>query len=597
MPGTDRSSWRSCRRGAIGAALALALSGCVGGGEGAKSSTPRLYSATDRWAIRLGVGDGEFTFQGRYLEELQRVGAIQSLNGLLAARSKENVTRANYKNRLGLPRLAFNGVKSISAQPHPYIKNGPIIRRLEKMRDALLAQWPGVKPDIRIVVSTNLEPGGASLPNEITMNLGTLVSDAKGEAAPAQRVAAVLAHELAHVLLDHHRREEFVERQKLLAGSIASTSVAAAQIAQTRARRSGNGLELYDGNPKKAEKARRWAFVGTVANMVVVEGLVGGSWQREFEEQADVLGLDLQFRAGLDEGGAFESLDLLADFEATKKTRLERQDEDAKARIAEAESKHGKNPAVMFEVGPTILLGASQAAINDIWDWVAGQHPTPARRLETLNTYLELRYDDFETDATPPSTLTAAFPSKRLDNFHRGITAAIAAQDALAKNDIGAARRQIKAAKRTRAKGHPELLYTEALIEETVGNNRKAIRLMEAIPRDYDTPHKVYTDLAKLYLATDRISRASVVLNQGEKIYGRKNYIVHLLMLAFRQGQFEKADALYAECRGLKDEPGLEGIPDACARTYSQEAVEAKRDPNPPKDPNPGFLQQLLGAG
>lgn len=160
----------------------------------------------------------------------------------------------------------------------------------------LLASWPAARPGMKVYVSTDVRYAAESaVGGGIWITRGTL-----DRAQSEDEIAFILAHEAAHVLLDHQHDRGGTQKTKDDVARLVSVGASIAiQVASDRRKAS------------VTEDALR-----TVAITAIVDGVADSllfpSWSRDQEERADALGMDLLLRAGYSRNGAKAVFDQLA---------------------------------------------------------------------------------------------------------------------------------------------------------------------------------------------------------------------------------------------------------------------------------------------
>ncbi len=199
------------------------------------------------------------------------------------------------------------------------------------------------------------------------------------------QLAALVAHELAHVLLKHHGADLFGRYQKQL--------VSAWQL--------GIGLraDLEARRVSAAEKER--LGLAELSIRLTELGLMP-AWGRRQEEQADALATDLLVKAGYNHNAMVDCLQMLKEFdEATRKS-----EEEVAEELAELAK---QSPAESFKAGMKRLM-----------ETVSSTHPSPQARIESVVIYQDRHY----AEILLPESRNAAFqkavaPAHSLINNYR----------------------------------------------------------------------------------------------------------------------------------------------------------------------------------
>jgi Zn-dependent protease with chaperone function len=169
-----------------------------------------------------------------------------------------------------------------------------LVSHLNGVAKRLTSASPVTGVPLRVHLRAFLGYGAVSTPDaNVYLDLGLLhLLQSEDE------VAAVLAHELGHVMLDHHASDGFAWWQKrgLQAGELASTL-------EEKATEMGIAARAKTANGKREkQEALLWANLNVLSP----------TWNRAQELEADVVAADLLARAGYNVTALFSMLDALA---------------------------------------------------------------------------------------------------------------------------------------------------------------------------------------------------------------------------------------------------------------------------------------------
>ena len=181
-------------------------------------------------------------------------------------------------------------------------------------------------------VSSGLAPGGQALPDQLSINVGLLAS----EDVTARKVAFVMGHEISHILLRHYEREEFLKQQEDVAKTAAAVAIVAAYATEMRAKKTPNGITFVLEDEGDVTEAAMMSIGALVVSQILADGVFESAWSRVQEFESDQLGYDLMQAIGLPGRASTDMLTDLAQFEKQKKTRLEKMEKVAEARMNEA---------------------------------------------------------------------------------------------------------------------------------------------------------------------------------------------------------------------------------------------------------------------
>lgn len=249
---------------------------------------------------------------------------------------------------------------------------------LEKLkRSSMVERVPGQV----IVVANDQMDAGATADGNIYMSSG-YIRELKNE----DQLAALLAHELSHVLLRHHDSNAFVRVQKQLS-TYASLGM---NIRNTVDKLAGNAASGVLSSGQK-EVLQHMELLISVSDMALHP-----AWGRRQEAEADRLGMDLLVKAGYSyQDGMIPWLEAVAKWDAiqdaNKAELFKKQQESMQALMA-----GGK-----FEDSVKQGLGF---ALNDIKGQLASSHEGGDKRMNDLDAYFIKAYNETVPTVKPTTT-------------------------------------------------------------------------------------------------------------------------------------------------------------------------------------------------
>ena len=451
----------------------------------------------------------------------------------------------------------------------------PVPRRVERelveLRDCLLAGWAGEAAAPEVVVSSNLLPGGEAVPDRVTLYLGLLA----GEDATAAKTAFVLAHELAHTLLDHYDRVEFLQGQERVTAGLATAGVVASVLAETDVRRQGDQLDVAVADQDAVDSDTRAVLAAFAVGRILLDGVIESSWSREQELQADLLGVDLLVNGGVPRFAAPNALQAVQAFEAQRETRLARFEDIAAYRIEQAVETG--ELATIVDTAAGVVVEAGRRGLADLYDIVDAPTLDVDARMTALRDYDEHAFVGRDVAAMTVGEpcevggLEQALADPRMGRLYDAVFAANGVELALLEGDRATARARVDEALAGELRYHPLARIAAYRFARAENDRRAALAHLRAIRRDADTPISVYTFLAAELLRADQPVEARRVLDEGRRHYPDDPF--HPLRL----------QTAYA----LDDEAAADAIAQACARSehYRIRAACARIvDSNAPAD-------------
>lgn len=464
---------------------------------------------------------------------------------------------------------------------------------LNEMAQLILAQWAGPRPEVRVQLLAHPSPRafayGSGL---ITISTGFLQ-----ELASVDAVAAVLAHELAHILLRHDDRRGSTEVALSMVAGLASSGTVYGQAAQESgaAKKGAKGAQAtvsFTMSPA----IRNRLVTGYAADAILAETLLPiAKTKKEYE--ADRLAVDLLVRSPFAADGQAEVFEKLARVEAAAGERVNRAGDLVGGLTAEL--LYGKpggrsDTTNTLMAGGAVLAGAlGKAAFTKIAGKSDGVADADKRRQAYLD-YARVYGGEYPlANAGDPQVkafaarLSAMKGSPGWKSAMASIEASVKLKEAMdsfadyerAKTSgtsaIVASPPPMPAAASIPA--HPQVpmsFWARGVASVFEGRVGEALKSLDSGAKLPHFPLAAYRDLATLHYQGRNLPRLTAVVAQAENLVGND-----LPMLDFKVGAAmlankpEEAEVLAARC--LRD--GQAEAYAACTRMLGYDAACAPR--------------------
>ena len=361
----------------------------------------------------------------------------------------------------------------------------------------------------------------------IFINVG-LLHDVDSE----DELAAVMAHELAHVLYRHHGSDWFARSQKIAAQVLnLKDAVQAAAQGDTSAK------------PSKATIAI--AIASEVSDRIIAPNL----WNKAQEREADGLGLDLLIAAGYRSGAARTSMERLASYDAEMRRRAQEQmDEFTTGAQTEMNETIKKGDLSQIVIG--LVEGAGKVmgkAAKAVIDTIGGGYDPAEVRGELIDAYINREYLLApRPQSTPLPWKTPGHPTAAvLANYE----AARKAKSALGEGKLDEAESLIRRAvgAPTKAVGDPRVVWFELRAKQ--GNLHKANRNLEIASDGPEPAFVVYEMMIESQLADGRTDEAvRLVEKAAQRLGDPPNLYPYQIAIFLGAEKKAAALALYTKC-------------------------------------------------
>lgn len=248
---------------------------------------------------------------------------------------------------------------------------------LQKLKDASgIAEVPG---RVYLVPSSALDASSTADGN-VFVSLGYLRT-----LAAEDEVVALLAHELAHVLLHHHDSNFFSKIQKQAQAWFAAGSVVKNQLDKLDQAQQGGAVTL---NASQNRTLRKMQLA-----IQLTDGALQPAWGRKQESEADRLAFDLLVKAGYSGAAMNRWLQRIADWEAEQNKTREQQQAEVQASV-ELLASAGK-------LDEALNKGVKNAG-NTLVEMLGTRHDDANKRLEDMAAYTGKLYPELPRVAIRP---------------------------------------------------------------------------------------------------------------------------------------------------------------------------------------------------
>lgn len=336
-------------------------------------------------------------------------------------------------------------------------------------------------------------------------------------------LAAVLAHEMAHVVYAHHDTDWFVKSQYQI---LAVTSLAREA-----------GQQLLKNTPQgTAPKIEKWLGLGVIA-LQVSEAVLNPAWTREQEDEADRLGMDILIRAGYNPEALVSVLQKMGAWEAhLDSSRTMDRPEPPTTPSADTGGLLG------------MVAGQMQLALGDALHELGKTHYPAEQRIESVLGYLDRAHPnvDFPEAAALPWHGSPRHPiAALLANY----AAANEARKALEARDL---KQAIKLATTsvsdpTRNDVMPRMTFMD--IRGAQGDQKAARSNIELARASPEPAWVVYEALLKDAYARRRWNDAEALISEAEGRLGPTPLLIPERIRVYkRTGREQEATQLAVDC-------------------------------------------------
>jgi|GEM_PF-6550790 len=313
------------------------------------------------------------TFEGRYIDTVdpnivaahgrERDGAeVRGLNDLEASQ--------------GLATMNIGGLVD-APEMLSYLRN--VLARI-------VGVYPYDKPAISIFIDASDRGTAQATPDaEIYVSLGFLEKvETEGQ------LAMVLAHEAAHILLNHFSRQDYLDAQRSTVTAISGVALLARTAKDIDVGKDASGsYELQNNAANLEDKSKDLEATSWLINRAS-DHVLGNFWSRNQEEAADLLAADLLVKAGYNPRAGADLFRLLVELRAEEASYLDFLKKRQEIGFRKAEASEGS-----IEFASNLLKSASDTVggmAQKVWQDINSTHVDPAERQEVMNAYRKREY-------------------------------------------------------------------------------------------------------------------------------------------------------------------------------------------------------------
>ena len=439
---------------------------------------------------------------------------------------------------------------------------------LNEVLAKLAAQSPVRDVPAHVYVRAANEWGAMATPDaDIYVNIATLQSlDSEDE------IAALLGHELSHVLLRHTDSDaiESVQRHALQLSSLAMSmrDQVNSSSSHGRAHRGGDDARV-------TEQAQA---------LLLSSAVILPAWTREQENQADQLGLDLMVRAGYRPQAA---LDLLAKQDEVDKARQKSPqgqflEQQIKALLMQSLGDASKKIDAVADRGSEnqLLGGVVKKVLGDVADAGAHQlaqlqqgHVSAEERRTELQAYLGREYAGATAASTTPDGWPAVKSADEVADVLEGYANASEAMDRLFENDLRSAEKLARAGLIGPTKTHAYPNAVMAAVRQAQGRPRDALINYETALKGPEPAGRIFIEVSNFYAHAGNRSKAQELMEEGFRRFQEAPGLMPALIQTYRTtGKPLEAQKLMARC--ILQYPKLEAL---CGESESNPTAHAGR--------------------
>lgn len=342
-------------------------------------------------------------------------------------------------------------------------------------------------------------------------------------------VAAVIAHELAHLLLAHHDSNLVSHLQRKSQWFQQAGVVATVAIRKSTKNQLASQISTSDFKNGEVTQLQNVQLLMNLTSKVI-----NPSWQRGQEREADLLGSDLLVKAGYNPDAMLNILSVISQSVNQAKTEPDvRQLLSHALNVATNDNKQSQASSIIESMA--IFFG------ND--------HPDPEKRMEDVSNYLAKHYD--ETQTTSPFKEQSWYKlthSKGIKKLVESYDGAFSAKKLLDHGKVDEAYKVSKATVNGAKKdAYPAYIYASTLTAKN--RSKEAEPILAETLNSKEPSGMIYRHLADTYALSGRNKDALKVVNLGyEKLDKPPQFLPLMIRYQRLNGNTSEANKLASNC-------------------------------------------------
>jgi len=415
---------------------------------------------------------------------------------------------------------------------------------LQQIVDRLLSGWEGPEPKLAIIIKS--DQGFSAYVdeyNQLFISTG-LLRDVENE----DQLAAVLAHELSHVLLKHNPT---LSAAKDTSRALEMGGMIAVAAAAYESERTGSKKHLKRGTD---------ALLGFQSIGLIWTDILTPNWSRKNEREADMMGMDLLIRANYNYEEFYKVIERIHDASKRRSERVELFSRLSSSLLEANKSKAYKKRGSRLDrmVGDLKLVLASSIVTSGL-NKISSKnksHEDRAIRIDALKNYLNAAYEGGDL---PPEIRTKEFKrvlrSKAAKARLEQDLVAIEIINAVVNRNVSGAKTKYQKLNKKDSYKFNSYIAAKSSIYRVKRNREAAISELNKMVSHGNAPAEAYLDLAMLYISVKNFRKANSVLQTGIKKIGRDyKFLPSLVYLNKKAGNIKAAENYTIRCQEYNSE-------------------------------------------
>jgi len=451
------------------------------------------------------------------------------------------------------------------------IEDAQLYELIYGIANKLLAPWPGDAPAFAIFVQGDRSPlvygAATTYTKEIFISYGVFI-----HAESEDELAAVIGHELAHVLLEHGKALEY---KKNMEKSLETLGSARDLYSTAEALRYNEATKELTVDSSVDEDLQKSAAQKVVADKLYTS-VHASLFSRGNESDADKLALDLMVAAGYSPMGLKASLERMAHsydlsteistyFESSSQTLLQESLVVLDDYMGEKEIQSQELDQFMEDSKDEFTDSALDFGKTALLSFTSRSHPVPDKRVQKITAYL---YDNYPRSVRRRKENQAAddiYGSEHLAAILNHYSRANQALELLGHGDMDAADYYSHQAIESPTASDSYTRYSAFFVSRSRGYGSAAIANLDAIDPQSLMPVFATLEIADYLADAERTQEAISMMEKYEGYYGTiEGYYPPKIKVSKAASNNEEVTRLTLECYNAV--PAASPLAKSCAQ-------------------------------
>lgn len=441
------------------------------------------------------------------------------------------------------------------------IHDRQISQYLNDMVRRLTAKLPSTAPRARVHVYGSPSYEAQAFPTgDIFISINVLA-----QAQSEDEIAALVGHELGHVMLAHHDKDALFNKQReLTEKAVVGVATVGYLAAAGKSGTLFNGGTIPAAMQQSVEQDNAALMGAKMLADFVGNDIVGAAWNRDQELDADLFGLDLMADAGYNPTEFEYGINRLAESREERATRLAnlealaaRRSETLDSTVSNAMSQGNFNAGVQAIVTEGVGLGiqAVVAAFGDARAYVADNYTDPDVRYDQGFDYIERFYED---DPLPEPKTTEWKSRKialRIEALNSAYVDVSKAMGSIAEERFQESLDLVRGAYAKAPIGQdPFPRLVEAIALRGLNDYSGALSALRSVSPTYPMSIEGYVMFAELEANYGSGANAIAVLDRAQRFYGADVVQDARIITLAKLQRTDEARKAYEDCANLSAE-------------------------------------------